>query len=77
MYKEQADYFFFDVQRIELCEWHAIDPVDLDELVRTASIGLFQDDKPNPFVLDCTIAERTYCSDILAACQVKVFILLL
>ena len=72
MYKEQADEaddFFFDVQREDLCQWHSRDPVDIDELIRSQSVAIFQDDKANPFVLDCTLASRTYCSDILVGCD--------
>lgn len=71
MYQEQADAAdpqFFEVQREQLCEWHILDPVDLDELVRTASVALFQDDKANPFVLDCSLAARSYCWEILSDC---------
>ena len=67
MYKSQADAAnpnFFESQRTTLCEWHIADPVDQAEWDRTFAIAHYQDDKPNPFVLDCTLAERTYCSDI-------------
>lgn len=66
MYKAQADaqnntYFSSQVQT--LCDWHYQDPADYKEFVRTKSIAPYQDGKPNPFVLDCTLAERSYCSN--------------
>lgn len=71
MYRSEADTAdpdFFELQRETLCEWHDFDPVDSLEWVRTFKIADFQDDKPNPFVLDCSLA-RLYCSDIAAACR--------
>jgi len=71
MYQSQADAAdpdYFELQRETLCEWHNLDPVDSLEWVRTFKIAEFQDDKPNPFVLDCRLA-RLYCGDIGAACR--------
>ena len=71
MYQSQADAAdpeYFESQRETLCEWHGLDPVDSLEWVRTFKIADFQDDKPNPFVLDCRLA-RLYCGDIGAACR--------
>lgn len=72
MYREEADNAdpdFFDIQRDVLCNWHFQDPVDQLEWERTFMIANWQDDKPNPFVLDCTLASRIYCPEISAACQ--------
>lgn len=71
MYKAQADaqnntYFSSQVQT--LCEWHYQDPADFSEFGRTKLIAKWQDDKPNPFVLDCTLAERSYCSNFGQMC---------
>lgn len=66
MYRNQADSAdpnFFESQRETLCEWHLLDPVDADEWNRTFMIAQYQDGRPNPFVLDCTLAARTYCPD--------------
>lgn len=66
MYKSQADAAdnsFFPSQQATLCQWHLSDPVDEKEWDRTHKIAPYQDDKPNPFVLDCTLAARTYCPD--------------
>jgi len=56
---------FFDSQRATLCQWHRDDPVDELEWNRTFLIASHQSDKPNPFVIDCTLAARMYCPEIL------------
>ncbi|HMT78222.1 MAG: endonuclease [Saprospiraceae bacterium] len=48
----------------DLCKWHFLDPVDQDEWNRNILIASYQDQKSNPFILDCTIPERSYCSDL-------------
>ncbi|MCP4440019.1 MAG: T9SS type A sorting domain-containing protein [Aureispira sp.] len=66
MYKQQADAAdptFFSSQTSTLCAWHLADPVDSLEWVRSNLIADHQDGKANPFVLDCTLAGRTYCSN--------------
>jgi hypothetical protein len=55
---------FFNDQRATLCQWHANDPVDEQEWNRTFSIAMYQG-SPNPFVLDCTLAARLYCPELL------------
>ncbi|MEM0516868.1 endonuclease [Aequorivita flava] len=63
MYREEAnlaDASFFELQRETLLIWHKQDPVDALELERTHSIASYQSGKPNPFVLDATLAERLY-----------------
>ena len=59
---------FFEQQRQNLCEWHIQDPVDQIEYDRTYLIGTYQNDIPNPFVLDCTLAQRTFCQDLQIQC---------
>lgn len=61
---DQADNSYFPEQRSTLCQWHALDPVDEAEWTRTFKIAQYQDGKPNPFILDCTLAERTYCPEM-------------
>lgn len=64
MYKslaDAADPQFFASQQATLCEWHLLDPVDANEWNRTFLIAQYQDGRPNPFVLDCTLASRTFC----------------
>jgi endonuclease I len=68
IYRSQANAnapSFFNDQREALCQWHANDPVDEQEWNRTFFIAIHQDDKPNPFVLDCTLAARLYCPELL------------
>lgn len=66
MYKQQADAAdtsFFSSQTATLCAWHLADPVDSLEWERTHLIAQYQDGKTNPFVLDCSLAGRTYCNN--------------
>ncbi len=67
MYKADADAAdpnYFSSQVNDLCQWHLDDPVDSMEWIRTYRIAQYQDNKVNPFVLDCTLAQRTYCTGI-------------
>lgn len=73
MYKGQADQAnpaFFETQRQTLCAWHLEDPADDLEWQRTWQIADYQA-TPNPFVLDCTLPERTYCTDTGTTCIVS------
>jgi Endonuclease I len=66
MYKndaDNADPLFFEEQKAALCAWHYADPADENEINRTQRIASYQGGKVNPFVLDCTLAERTYCTE--------------
>ncbi len=63
MYKSQADAEdpnFFQKQQKTLCQWDQKDPVDNAELLRSNAIAKYQGNE-NPFVLDKTLASRTYC----------------
>ena len=74
MYEEDANMAnasFFEDQRLTLCDWHLLDPVDQLEYERTYRIATYQDDKPNPFILDCTVALRSYCDHLMASCVVS------
>lgn len=65
MYKAEAlaaDPQFFELQRETLCDWHLADPADALEIDRTYSIAGYQDDLPNPFVIDPSLAGRAYCN---------------
>ena len=67
MYRNEvnaADPNYFSPQRATLCQWHLADPIDAREWTRTWRIANYQDNKPNPFVLDCTLAARTYCPEL-------------
>ncbi|MFT7120648.1 MAG: hypothetical protein ACJAZ9_000823 [Neolewinella sp.] len=70
MYQEEAlaaDPDFFEAQRETLCRWHRQDPVDVTEWERTFAIAEYQDDFPNPFILDSTLVDRAYCEGVTAA----------
>lgn len=62
MYELQADRSFFEGMRPTLCDWNLKDPTDSLEWTRTYLIAKYQDQKPNPFVLDCSLAKRSYCN---------------
>jgi hypothetical protein len=66
MYRNEADGAdpnYFNLQKSILCQWHLDDPVDSMEWVRTSRISLFQGNKVNPFVMDCTLPQRcNYCT---------------
>lgn len=71
MYKPQADAEdpnFFNQQLNTFCDWHVQDPVDQKEWDRTFNIAPYQNGLPNPFVLDCSLAGRAYCSGVDIAC---------
>ncbi len=59
---DAADAGFFPIQKDVLMSWHKEDPVDPRELGRTNMIAGYQDDKPNPFVIDSTLVRRGYFS---------------
>ena len=63
MYTDVADDDFFEVQREILKTWHGLDPIDEDEITRTWQIADYQENKPNPFILDETLVERAYFYD--------------
>lgn len=75
MYRNQAntaDPNFFELQRGTLCQWQQLDPADSAELVKTWRIAHWQDNKPNPYILDCTLAFRTFCPEVTPDCTVGV-----
>ena len=65
-----ADSTFFAQQQETLCDWHVQDPIDSIEQVRTFRIAGFQDSIPNPFILDSTLAHRTFCDPLPVALPV-------
>lgn len=72
MYQTQADAAdpnFFEMQKSTLCAWHLQDPVDSLEWHRNQIIAQHQDDKPNPFILDCSLPARSYCIDLDISCD--------
>lgn len=72
MYRAEADLAdpnYFELQRATLCQWHIQDPADSSELIKTWRIAPYQANKPNPFILDCTLAHRLYCPEITTDCS--------
>ena len=65
-----ANPTYFESQRNTFCTWHFQDPVDEKEWNRTWEIAQRQDGKPNPFVLDCTLAARLYCTEFEDNCEI-------
>jgi uncharacterized protein len=64
IYRDQGDAIdpnYFKRQRQTLCQWNKQDPPDTTEIERSHAIAQFQGNE-NPFVLDVTLAERTYCN---------------
>lgn len=73
MYKEEADNAdsdFFDIQKDVLCSWHYEDPVDSLEWHRNVLKSKWQENKKNPFILDCSLVGRMYCSNVPNACAI-------
>lgn len=73
MYRAQAnlaDPNFFELQRPTLCQWDAQDPADEAELVKTWRIAAYQENKPNPYILDCSLAHRSWCPEVPTVCSV-------
>lgn len=56
-----ADPGFFNLQLDKLCAWHNQDPVDAQEMERNQRIAQYQG-RENPFILDCSLVMRAYCS---------------
>jgi hypothetical protein len=46
-----------------MMDWHYSDSVDIEEINRTWTIASYQDDIPNPFVVDPTLIWRIYFSE--------------
>ena len=63
MYSNVADDDFFEVQKDILKTWHEQDPTIEDEIYRTWQIAEYQENIPNPFILDSTLIERAYFYD--------------
>lgn len=63
MYNDVADTNFWNEQRDVLLDWHYYDEVDTWELDRTWEIASYQENQPNPFVLDSSLARRIWYMD--------------
>lgn len=72
IYPDDANQSFFNRQRNTLCQWNELDPVDERELERNQAIaegttemnekGEEVQGNYNPFILDDTLAQRTFCN---------------
>ncbi len=60
MYESVADDEFFETQKETLYQWHLQDPATQEEIDRTWAIANYQENKPNPYILDATLVERAY-----------------
>ena len=63
MYSDVADDDFFEGQKEVLKTWHVLDSANEEEIIRTWQIAFYQQNKPNPFILDETLIERAYFYD--------------
>ena len=63
MYSDIADENFFNQQKEILKNWHLQDPANEDEIARTWKIADYQQNKPNPFVLDESLIVRSFFED--------------
>ena len=65
IYRDEADAEdsgFFSSMDDALLEWHDVDEVDVDEVLRTETISGWQGNV-NPFVMDTTLVRRAYFMD--------------
>ncbi len=60
MYQTSANTAFWNSQKEVLHDWHYADPVDAAELARTWAIASYQDNMPNPFLIDPTLVSRIW-----------------
>ena len=63
MYSDVAYSYFFESQKEILKIWHEFDPADEDEIIRTWAIAGYQQNKPNPYILDESLIWRAYFYD--------------
>ena len=65
IYNNVADDNFFQIQKNILYQWHVQDQVDSNELQRTWTIASYQNNIPNPFIVDSSLVERAYFYEFL------------
>tara|TARA_Y100000389_G_scaffold204985_1_gene261621 strand:- start:17778 stop:18824 length:1047 start_codon:yes stop_codon:yes gene_type:complete len=63
IYTNEADNNFFNTQKDILYQWHLDDPASDEEINRTWLIANYQNNIPNPFILDNTLVYRCYFYD--------------
>ena len=60
IYEDEADNNFFNLQKDVLHQWHIQDPPNSSETERTWDIASYQNNIPNPFIIDDTLVGRAY-----------------
>ena len=65
IYNNVADDNFFQIQKNILYQWHVQDQVTSNELQRTWAIASYQNNIPNPFIVDSSLVERAYFYELL------------
>ncbi|MBT3216536.1 MAG: T9SS type A sorting domain-containing protein [Candidatus Marinimicrobia bacterium] len=63
LYNNVADTNFWNLQKDVFLDWHYYDPADTWETDRTWEIAGYQENNPNPFVIDSTLARRIWFYD--------------
>ena len=63
IYSSVAEDDFFNLQKEILYQWHNNDPVNNNEINRTWAIAGYQNNIPNPFIIDSTLIYRCYFYD--------------
>ena len=60
IYQNVADDSFFNTQKQILYQWHNDDPVTDQEITRTWNIANYQNNIPNPFIIDDSLIYRIF-----------------
>ena len=60
IYESVSNDNFFNTQKDILRLWHQEDPANNEEINRTWAIAYYQQNKPNPFILDPSLIQRSY-----------------
>ena len=60
IYENVADVNFFNLQKEILYQWHNEDPPNSTEINRTWNIAYYQNNIPNPFIIDNSLIYRMY-----------------
>ena len=60
IYENVANDNFFNTQKDVLYQWHIQDPPTSLEIDRTWDIAAYQNNIPNPFIIDHSLIERAY-----------------
>ena len=72
MYSNVANQNFFTSQKDELFNWHLQDTPNNGEINRTWAIASYQQNKPNPFIVDTSLIERIYFWDDILSGDINV-----